>query len=149
MLSRFTFLSSRASICHTIHSLCRVTEDDVQHACLTANMHCLLLFSGLILICCLRRNIIFFTFFFYFYRTGYGKLPDYELLITDYLVELARRKGKKLGSGGPALAFEESPSASWKYFPRRCFYFYFKFFKCVSSLNNYRKIWCIIDWGHG
>lgn len=46
------------------------------------------------------------------YFPGYGKLPDYELLITDYLVELARRKGKKLGSGGPALAFEESPSAS-------------------------------------
>ena len=41
--------------------------------------------------------------------TGYGKLPDYELLITDYLVDLARSKGKKLG---PGLDFEECPSAS-------------------------------------
>lgn len=43
---------------------------------------------------------------------GYGKLPDYELLITDYLVDLARSKGKKLGLGGPDLDFEECPSAS-------------------------------------
>jgi hypothetical protein len=39
-------------------------------------------------------------------------VPDYELLITDYLVDLARRKGKKLGSEEPDLNFEECPSAS-------------------------------------
>jgi len=43
---------------------------------------------------------------------GYGKLPNYELLITDYLVDLARSKGKKLGPGGPILDFEECPSGS-------------------------------------
>nr|PNR55226.1 hypothetical protein PHYPA_006121 [Physcomitrium patens] len=36
---------------------------------------------------------------------GYGKLPEYELLITDYLVDLARRKGKTLESAGPVLDF--------------------------------------------
>ncbi|KAG0620929.1 hypothetical protein M758_4G255600 [Ceratodon purpureus] len=46
------------------------------------------------------------------YFPGYGKVPDYELLITDYLVDLARRKGKKLGSEEPDLDFEECSSAS-------------------------------------
>lgn len=43
---------------------------------------------------------------------GYGKVPEYELLFTDYLVDLARRKGKKLGSEVAELDFEECPSAS-------------------------------------
>lgn len=46
------------------------------------------------------------------YFPGFGKVPDYELLFTDYLVDLAKRKGKKLGSEEPDLQFEECPSAA-------------------------------------
>lgn len=49
---------------------------------------------------------------------GYGKLPDYEFLITNFLLSLAKSKGKKPGAGGLMMAFDnELHEEPWDSFP--------------------------------